>query len=122
VDVIVELARAFEFQAAHRLPMVPADHKCSRMHGHTWTATITLRGEIDEAMGWLCDYGAIDAFWYAECHSALDHQTLNDTLENPTSENVAAWILGRCTLHLRDGRDVRVTVSENGRSSATVFG
>lgn len=123
--MIVEISRSYEFQAAHFLPMVPPEHKCSRMHGHTYTATIVLRGTVDasdfsDAVGWLCDFGRIDAFWSQTCHPLLDHQTLNDVIRNPTSELVALWIWRRGLLALHPLLH-SVTVSENGRSSATVF-
>ena len=42
----VELVKEFRFEAAHRLPYVPADHKCFRMHGHNYRLQVTLTGEI----------------------------------------------------------------------------
>jgi hypothetical protein len=55
----VELTRSYRFEAAHRLPMVPADHKCARMHGHSFEIEVTVAGEIDSRMGWLVDYADI---------------------------------------------------------------
>jgi len=34
----------FEFEAAHFLPHVPEDHKCHRMHGHSYHVTIYVEG------------------------------------------------------------------------------
>ncbi|OXX25149.1 6-pyruvoyl trahydropterin synthase family protein, partial [Vibrio sp. V08_P9A1T1] len=31
-----ELYKEFMFEAAHRLPHVPAGHKCGRLHGHSF--------------------------------------------------------------------------------------
>lgn len=40
------IAKRFTFDAAHFLPNVPPDHKCSRMHGHTYEVEIVLRGPM----------------------------------------------------------------------------
>ncbi|MBA2660975.1 MAG: 6-carboxytetrahydropterin synthase QueD [Bradymonadaceae bacterium] len=89
----VELTKQFSFESAHSLPHVPAGHKCSRLHGHSFRITVEVSGEIDEAMGWLIDYAAIkEAF--EPLHAALDHRYLNEIegLENPTSEILSRWI------------------------------
>ena len=57
----VELTRDYRFEAAHRLPMVPPDHKCARMHGHSFCVEVTVAGEVDAKMGWLVDFADISA-------------------------------------------------------------
>ena len=32
----MEIFKEFTFEAAHRLPNLPAEHKCSRLHGHSF--------------------------------------------------------------------------------------
>jgi 6-pyruvoyltetrahydropterin/6-carboxytetrahydropterin synthase len=86
----------FGFEAAHRLPSVPADHKCARLHGHSFRAEVHVRGELDPTLGWVADFADVKAA--AEpIREALDHRYLNeiDGLENPTSEVLAAWIWDR---------------------------
>jgi 6-pyruvoyltetrahydropterin/6-carboxytetrahydropterin synthase len=92
----LELQRVLRLEAAHRLPNLPPDHKCSRLHGHSFQVTLHVRGEVDPGLGWVVDYADIkEAF--APLHDALDHRYLNDVpgLENPTSENLAIWIWER---------------------------
>lgn len=93
----VELNRDYAFEAAHRLPRVPAEHQCSRMHGHSFRVTITLAGEMDERMGWLVDFDAITKLVQPIIDDELDHRTLNDVpgLENPTSEVLSVWLWKR---------------------------
>ena len=38
--VNVELTKEYRFEAAHRLPRVPAGHKCARMHGHSYKVEV----------------------------------------------------------------------------------
>ena len=93
---MVRLYKEFSFEAAHRLPMVPEDHKCRRLHGHSFHVRIDVEGEIDPGLGWLIDYGDLKAA-FDPLHEQLDHHYLNDIegLENPTSENLAVWIWER---------------------------
>jgi 6-pyruvoyltetrahydropterin/6-carboxytetrahydropterin synthase len=71
--VNVRLVKEYRFEAAHRLPMVPAGHKCERLHGHSFKIEIAVSGPVDEATGWFIDYGDLDAIW-APLYDALDHR------------------------------------------------
>jgi 6-pyruvoyltetrahydropterin/6-carboxytetrahydropterin synthase len=92
----MEIFKEFSFEAAHRLPYVPAGHKCARLHGHSFKVEVHVGGEVDPSTGWIIDFAEIkDAF--GPLHALLDHNYLNEIegLENPTSENIARWIWGR---------------------------
>lgn len=89
----MEIFYEFKFEAAHRLPNVPSDHKCSRLHGHSYRVQVHVTGEVGEQSGWVVDFGNIkDAC--KPVIDRLDHYYLNeiDGLDNPTSERLAAWI------------------------------
>jgi len=94
--------KEFTFEAAHRLPNVPVDHKCARLHGHSFRARVTVEGAIGSASGWVVDFADI-AEACEPLRAELDHQYLNeiDGLENPTSEVIARWIWDRLAPHLR---------------------
>lgn len=83
----------FQFEAAHRLPHVPAGHKCGRLHGHSFMVRLELTGEIDPQTGWVVDFSDISKA-FKPLWQQLDHHYLNDIegLENPTSEVIARWI------------------------------
>ena len=89
----MEIFKKFRIEAAHRLPNVPGGHKCARLHGHSFEIEIRLRGPVDPGLGWVCDFADVSAA-FAPVFEQLDHHYLNDVpgLENPTSENLAAWI------------------------------
>lgn len=95
--VRVELAKTFRFEAAHRLPRVPVEHKCHRLHGHSFAVDVTVEGELDERMGWLVDFADIAAVVEPILFQELDHRTLNDVpgLDNPTSERLCEWLWQR---------------------------
>jgi 6-pyruvoyltetrahydropterin/6-carboxytetrahydropterin synthase len=92
----MEIFKEFTFEAAHRLPNVPAGHKCARLHGHSFKVTIRVRGEVDPATGWVMDFADIKAA-FQPLYDRLDHYYLNEIegLENPTSEVLARWIWDR---------------------------
>ena len=89
----MEIFKEFTFEAAHRLPNLPADHKCSRLHGHSFRAEIHVAGEPVEPQGWVIDFADIKRV-FKPFYERLDHHYLNEVegLENPTSENLARWI------------------------------
>ena len=89
----MEIYKAFTIEAAHRLPNLPDDHKCSRLHGHSFRIEIHVSGDVDETTGWVIDFADISAA-FKPLFEQLDHHYLNDIngLENPTSENLAKWV------------------------------
>ncbi len=105
------------FEAAHRLPMVPPEHRCYNLHGHTFKCRIECEGPLDPKLGWVVDFADIDRA-LAPLMKQLDHRYLNEVpgLENPTSEVIAAWILERLR---RTALPVKsVMIAENDASGA----
>jgi len=107
------------FNAAHFLPLVPEDHKCRRMHGHTYSVRIEVGGDV-KPDGFVVDYDVIRRAWQ-QLHDKVDHRTLNDVpgLENPTSELIARWIAERLWTGV-DWWVTSVTVRETHYAGATV--
>ena len=89
----VEIFKEFTFESAHRLPHVPAGHKCGRLHGHSFKVGLHLTGPLDPHTGWIRDFAEVKAI-FKPIYDQLDHNYLNDIpgLENPTSEVIAKWI------------------------------
>ena len=89
----MDIFKIFTIEAAHRLPNVPAGHKCARLHGHSFRIELHLRGEPDPQLGWVMDFAELKAV-FQPVYDQLDHHYLNDIpgLENPTSERLAAWL------------------------------
>lgn len=97
----VELCREYRFEAAHRLTRVPPEHKCARLHGHSYRLEITVTGEVDEDRGWLLDFYDLDRE-VTPFIVQLDHRTLNEIegLENATCERLCRWLWARLTPRL----------------------
>jgi 6-pyruvoyltetrahydropterin/6-carboxytetrahydropterin synthase len=117
----VELSKEFRFEAAHHLPMVPPDHKCHRLHGHSFRIEVTVAGEMDPATGWLMDFADVTAR-VAPLVRELDHRTLNEIpgLENATSEVLCHWLWARLAPALPGL--AAITVHETCTARCTVRG
>jgi 6-pyruvoyltetrahydropterin/6-carboxytetrahydropterin synthase len=92
----MQINKVFHIEAAHRLPNLPADHKCSRLHGHSFRVEIHIEGDVDPELGWVMDFADLKQAFHP-LYDQLDHHYLNEVpgLENPTSENLACWIWER---------------------------
>lgn len=117
----MEIFKVFIIEAAHRLPNVPANHKCGRLHGHSFRVEIGVRGMVGRESGWVIDFADIkEAF--NPLFEQLDHHYLNEIegLGNPTSENLARWIWER----LRPALPLlyKVTVNETCTSGCVYQG
>lgn len=89
----MDIFKIFTIESAHRLPNLPAGHKCARLHGHSFRIELHLSGELVQPEGWVMDFADVKAA-FLPVHDLLDHRYLNDVpgLENPTSERLAEWI------------------------------
>lgn len=81
------VTRSFTFEAAHRLPW--HDGPCRRLHGHSYRLEVTVEGPIGD-QGMVLDFQDLAAVVRREIVDRYDHQLLNDLLENPTAELLAA--------------------------------
>jgi 6-pyruvoyltetrahydropterin/6-carboxytetrahydropterin synthase len=87
MSVRTRVTRAFSFEAAHQLPWHPG--KCKRLHGHTYRLEVTVEGPLD-AHGVVLDFADLRAVVDAEVIDRFDHRYLNDLIDNPTAELIAA--------------------------------
>jgi 6-pyruvoyltetrahydropterin/6-carboxytetrahydropterin synthase len=92
----MQIRKTFRFEAAHVLPHHPG--KCARMHGHSYVLEVAVRGPLQSdgpARGMIVDFDEIKTIVRAQIVDVLDHQTLNDFIENPTAELIVHWIWKR---------------------------
>ena len=112
---MIELSQEFGFDAAHYLGNGAAENR--RLHGHSFYAEVTLRGEPDPATGFLRDLGEVDAVLKA-LREMLDHRLLNDIegLGIPTLENLAKFIFVRAKASLPEVVRVKLRRPSYGQS------
>src|SRR5258708_15385276 len=92
----MEIYKAFRIESAHRLPNVPAEHKCARLHGHSFVIGVYVAGPVAAHTGWVCDSADLGAAMQ-DTLETLDHRYLTDIcgLENPTSQALSIWVWRR---------------------------
>ena len=83
------VTRTFTFEAAHQLPW--HEGKCRNLHGHSYRLEVTVEGPIGP-QGIVVDFADIKRVVEREVVDAYDHRYLNDLIDNPTAELIAAEI------------------------------
>jgi len=113
---MIEITQQFAFDAAHYLAEAPADSN-RRLHGHSFYAEVTLKGEPDPEKGWVRDFNEVNAA-LTDIREALDHRLLNelDGLGAPTLENLARFIYGQAKTRLPEVSRVRLSRPSIGQS------
>ena len=84
------VVKRVSFDAAHFLPGYRG--KCANMHGHHWDIEVGVEGEINPETGMVIDFGELGELLKLKVVERFDHQLINDIIENPTAENIAARI------------------------------
>lgn len=112
------LTKDFRFESAQFLPSVPADHKCGKMHGHSFKVEISVEGEVNPKTGWIYDHAVISQAM-TPIVDQLDHAVLNEVpgLENPTIELMAAWLWDRLAPQLPDLAEIVIHETPSARCS-----
>ncbi|MDR0653186.1 MAG: 6-carboxytetrahydropterin synthase QueD [Synergistaceae bacterium] len=86
------LKREFSFDAAHRLEHYHG--RCENLHGHTYRMIVEIEGSPD-AEGMIVDFIQVKETVEREVISKLDHSYLNDTIDQPSAENIARFVFER---------------------------
>jgi 6-pyruvoyltetrahydropterin/6-carboxytetrahydropterin synthase len=89
----VHLRVEFQFNAAHRLPLY--EGPCYHTHGHNYELIVLVKSKVDPDTGLSMDFGTIKKIVREHALDAIDHNDLNQVLDNPTAENVVVWIWER---------------------------
>jgi len=83
------VTKEFTFDSAHFLTNYYG--KCERMHGHTYKLHVTLEGKV-QSNGLLIDFVVLKRIVKKYILDKLDHQLLNDVIQNPSAERIVMWM------------------------------
>lgn len=117
------VSKEFHFSASHRLMGLPADHPCTRLHGHNYIVRVMVGSRHTDEVGFVVDYHDL-AFVGAFLDSEWDHRHLNDQevfkRHNPTAEVMASVLVSLVAERLVGKVDmIEVGVSETPKTWAT---
>lgn len=85
------ISKSFTFSASHQLFGLPEGHQCGRLHGHNYTVWLELTGDELPRDGMLLDFGRMGRF-KEYIDTFMDHRHLNEMLDQPTAEHLAAHL------------------------------
>jgi 6-pyruvoyltetrahydropterin/6-carboxytetrahydropterin synthase len=117
-----ELKVITDFAAAHQLRNFGGE--CEKLHGHNWRIEVVLSGDRLNEAGLLVDFKDVKTA-ANKILEDLDHSYLNDLPqfkdENPSSENIAAYLFQRLSSKLNNGhlRVTKVTAWESDSACAS---
>ena len=121
-----QLTKRYRFSASHRLHNddFSAERnqetygKCNNPHGHghNYTLSVTVVGEVDPATGMVCNLADLDAVVQSEVLERYSDSNLN-TLEEfrsqvPTTENLCVAIFERLKRNLRAAQVEKIQMEE----------
>jgi 6-pyruvoyltetrahydropterin/6-carboxytetrahydropterin synthase len=117
-----ELKVITDFAAAHQLRNFKG--KCEKLHGHNWRIEVVLSGDRLNEAGLLIDFKDVKTTANRILED-LDHSYLNDLPqfkdENPSSENIAAYLFQRLSSELNNShlKVTKVTAWESDSACAS---
>lgn len=89
------IGKKFTFDAAHAVPAAADERHCPPgLHGHTYTIGVVLAAEQLEQPGFVIDFAALNPF-ARHLNEVLDHQLLNDVLDQPPTHQALNGYLRR---------------------------
>jgi 6-pyruvoyltetrahydropterin/6-carboxytetrahydropterin synthase len=114
--VRTKVTRSFAFEAAHQLPWHAG--RCRDLHGHGYRLEVTVEGHVGDD-GMVVDFDDLARLVQRDVLERYDHRYLNDFMENPTAELIAADIwktleasgLGLARIRLWETDDCMVEVT-----------
>ncbi len=114
----ITIGKMFTFAACHRLP----DYKgpCGRWHGHEWSLLVEIKKRVDEKTGMVLDFSELKKTVTENVIDILDHNVINDTIKNPTAENILIWIWDRLMFDAHLKGIHKITLWETPTSKATM--
>ena len=112
------------FAAAHQLRLY--DGKYENLHGHNWTAQVTVEADELDPIGVGIDFVKLKAMVEKNL-SELDYHNINDVPpfdeQNPSAENIARWLFLKLKVEVNTNstRIKRVEIFEMEGCGASYF-
>jgi len=94
---MISVKRVFRFEAAHFLPDYTG--KCKNLHGHSYKLEVEVENDHNSLStdGMVMDFSILDSIVSPILILEFDHKLINDTLPNPTAENMVKYFHKKIT-------------------------
>lgn len=115
----VTITKIMSFASAHKLPHYIG--KCENWHGHEWIIEVSIRKRIDPATMMVIDFKELKEIIKKYIIDIFDHNTINDTIEIPTAENILIWCWEQLMFeaHLKGIEKIKLWESSDSFASIT---
>lgn len=111
--------KEFSFEAAHHLDGLPEGHKCSGVHGHSYTVRVELASPELDAHGFVADFGELEPL-RGHIRAEMDHRDLNEALGfQPSCERIARHLYEWCRGNLAVTARALVTAVQVSETRST---
>ena len=117
-----QIRKEFSFEAAHKLTTLHPEHKCMRLHGHSYRVEVVIKCSELDKHSFITDFSNL-RFVKNYLKEYVDHRYLNEVFEfETTAENLAfhfyKWIKGQVAVTLKRDFTCEVIVWETAKSYA----
>ena len=122
---MIVLNKVFYFSAAHKYyspELSPEENEAAfgedlRVHGHNYTLTVSVTGEVDPRTGFLVDLGHLKDVVKSEVISQVDHSLIDEDIpwfkgKQPSTENMVVWMWEQIAAKLTSGSLHRIRLQE----------
>ena len=127
------ITRRMVFSSAHRLHHPDLDNEdvfgpCADLHGHNYTAEVTIKGRVGAKTGFVIDLKQLKEIMEEKIKKVLDHKNLDsdvdyfrDTVQS--AENIAVFIWEQLEKSLPKGSVLyRIRLHETENNTVEYFG
>lgn len=124
--VTVEISH--ELQYGHRLPGYSG--KCYFDHGHRGIVTLQVKRRINPSTGFAVDFNDLKKVINEEIDKVLDHEYLNNYMQNPTTEFSVVWLWNKLSSVLKglesiswaEGSKTKITLTKQDMNNSVKSG
>ena len=122
---MIIINKLFYFCASHRYgnpQMTEAENQAAfgkdlNIHGHNYTLTVSISGDINPATGFIVDLGHVKDIVNKHVIDLIDHSQIETDIpwfknKQPSTENMVVWIWDQIAKHLKEGSLHRVRLNE----------
>ena len=114
------ISPSFGFDAAYPFTGMPRGHCYHKVHGHSFTVEVSVRGQPQSPIGFVADFSALESACKGT-YRALDYTLLSEVpgLQQASPENICVWSWGKLRPKFPGLRQVTLRRDSLGQASTS---